>query len=111
VNLPSKEPMFKFIAKFGSQDSGNGQFKNPEFVATDEQGNIYVSDYNSHRIQTFDSNRQWLKSTGSKGSGNGQFNCTTGITFNHILATVWSYSSLCCSIAKTTALCYLLCSP
>jgi hypothetical protein len=104
-------PMFKFIAKFGSQDSGNGQFNNPEFVATDKQGNIYVSGCDNHRIQIFDSNGQWLKSIGSKGSGNDQFNCTTGIAFSHILATIWSFSSLCCSITKTTPLCYLLCSP
>jgi hypothetical protein len=75
-------PMFKFIAKFGSQDSGNGQFNSPFFVATDRQGNIYVIDCDNHRIQVFDSNRQWKQSIGSKGSGNGQFNGPMGIAFN-----------------------------
>jgi hypothetical protein len=49
-------PMFKFIAKFGSRGSDNGQFNYPYFVATDNQDNIYVSEYSNHRIQLFDCN-------------------------------------------------------
>jgi len=68
-------PKFKFIAKFGTKGSGNGQFNGAFFVATDKQGNI-------HRIQMFDFNGQWLKSIGSCGSGNGQFDHPAGIAFN-----------------------------
>jgi hypothetical protein len=75
-------PKFKFITKFGSNGSGNGQFSCAYFVVIDKQGNIYVSDCWNHRIQIFDRNRQWLKSIGSKGSGNDQFNYPTGIAFN-----------------------------
>ncbi len=63
--------MFKFIGKFGSKGCGNKQFNAPYFVATDNQGNICVNDYSNHRIQIFDCNRQWMKSIGSNGPGNG----------------------------------------
>jgi DNA-binding beta-propeller fold protein YncE len=75
-------PMFKLVAKFGSKGSGNGQFDCPYFVATDNQGNIYVSDCINHRIQIFDCNGQWMKSIGSKASGNVQFHFPMGIAFN-----------------------------
>lgn len=51
VDLPPKEPMFKFIAKFGSYGSSNGQFSCPDSVTTDNQGNIYVSGCSNDRIQ------------------------------------------------------------
>jgi DNA-binding beta-propeller fold protein YncE len=73
-------PMFKFVAKFGS--NGNGHFDYPYSIATDKQGNIYVSDCFNHRIQIFGCNGQWMNSIGSNGSGNGQFYYSTGITFN-----------------------------
>jgi DNA-binding beta-propeller fold protein YncE len=75
-------PMFQFIAKFGSQGSDNGQFNGPYFITTDKQDNIYISDYNNHRIQIFDSNGQWKQSIGSNGSENGQFRYPLGILFN-----------------------------
>jgi DNA-binding beta-propeller fold protein YncE len=75
-------PKFKFVAKLGSKGNGDGQFNGPCFVATDEHGNIYVSDCYNHRIQIFDANEQWMKSIGSNGSGNCQFNQPMGIAFN-----------------------------
>jgi len=74
--------MFKFIAKFGSHGSVNGQFNGPWFVAIDNQGNIYISDSSNHRIQVFGCNGRWMKSIGSYGSRYGQFNCPEGIAFN-----------------------------
>jgi hypothetical protein len=49
-------PMFKFVAKFGSNGSGNGQFDYSYSVGTDKQGNIYVIDCFNHRIQIFGRN-------------------------------------------------------
>jgi hypothetical protein len=51
-------PMFQFMVKFGSQCGDNGQFDGPDFIATDKQSNIYVSDFYNHRIQIFGSNGQ-----------------------------------------------------
>lgn len=41
-------------------------------VAVDEQGNVFVSDFNS-RIQKFDANGTFLTQWGSRGKGDGQF--------------------------------------
>ena len=41
-------------------------------VAVDDQGNVFVSDFNS-RIQKFDSNGNFLTQWGSRGKGDGQF--------------------------------------
>ena len=41
-------------------------------VAVDEQGNVFVSDFNG-RIQKFDSNGNFLTQWGSRGTGEGQF--------------------------------------
>ena len=41
-------------------------------VAVDEQGNVFVSDFNS-RIQKFDANGNFLTQWGSRGKGDGQF--------------------------------------
>lgn len=41
-------------------------------VAVDEQGNVFVSDFNS-RIQKFDSDGNFLTQWGSRGKGEGQF--------------------------------------
>jgi sugar lactone lactonase YvrE len=63
-----------YLAQFGSQGNGNGQFNSPDGVAVDSQGNIYVADSGNNRVQKFDSNGVYLTQWGSSGSGNGQFN-------------------------------------
>jgi hypothetical protein len=40
----------KFILKWGSNGTGNGQFSQPEDMAMDSSGNVYVVD--SHRKET-----------------------------------------------------------
>ena len=39
------------VAQWGGRGTGAGQFKIPESVAVDAQGNIYVADYGNNRIQ------------------------------------------------------------
>jgi tripartite motif-containing protein 71 len=43
----------KFITSWGSEGSGDGQFKKPEDIALDSLGNIYISDTRNSRIQVF----------------------------------------------------------
>ncbi len=38
---------------FGTTGSGDGQFHNPQGIAVDSNGNIYVADRGNHRIQIF----------------------------------------------------------
>jgi hypothetical protein len=42
-----------FITKWGSYGTGNGQFKDPEHLAIDSEGYVYVSDARNNNIQVF----------------------------------------------------------
>jgi DNA-binding beta-propeller fold protein YncE len=42
-----------FITKFGSLGKGNGQFTDPEHLALDSYGNVYVSDRKANTITVF----------------------------------------------------------
>jgi DNA-binding beta-propeller fold protein YncE len=42
-----------FITKFGSSGSGDGQFTDPEHLAVDSDGNVYVTDRKNNNIQVF----------------------------------------------------------
>ncbi len=71
-----------YVSTFGSSGSGNGQFNDPEGIAIDKSGNIYVADSRNNRIQRFDANGNYLSQFGSAGSGNGQFSYPVGIAFD-----------------------------
>ena len=45
---------------FGKQGIGEGTFDDPRRIAVDSQGNIYVSDYRSGRVQQFDGQGNFL---------------------------------------------------
>ena len=70
----------KFITKWGSNGTGNGQFLHPHDVAVDPSGFVYVGDYYIPNIQKFDSNGKFITKWGSKGNGDGKFN------HNHYIA-------------------------
>jgi DNA-binding beta-propeller fold protein YncE len=46
--------------KAGTSGSGAGQFNEPEGLAVDSRGNLYVVDRNNHRVQKFDSDGNFL---------------------------------------------------
>jgi peptidylamidoglycolate lyase len=50
----------KFLAAWGANGSGPGQFKVPHGVAVDARGRIYVADRDNARIQVFDNNGKYL---------------------------------------------------
>ena len=43
----------KFLASFGTQRSGPGQFKGPHGIAVDKNGVVYVSDTSNKHLQMF----------------------------------------------------------
>ena len=50
----------RVILVFGKQGIGEGTFDDPRRIAVDSQGNIYVSDYRSGRVQQFDGQGNFL---------------------------------------------------
>ncbi|MCP4708348.1 MAG: 6-bladed beta-propeller [Planctomycetes bacterium] len=73
-----------FIEKWGRKGSGEGEFNFEGAVmypgiVLDSDNNIYISDYSNYRVQKFDSEGNFLKSWGERGSGDGQFSTPTGI--------------------------------
>jgi|GEM_PF-1772058 len=66
------EESYEFTAKWGSFGSGDGQFYNPEAIAVDSSGNVYVAD-GAGRIQKFSASGVFITKWGSPGHGDGQF--------------------------------------
>jgi len=62
-----------FLGKWGSNGSGDGQFKWPYGVAVAPDGTVYVADTSNHRIQRFSATGGYLGQWGSYGFGDGQF--------------------------------------
>src|SRR5215472_10425725 len=57
----------------------DGQFRQPTDVTWDTQGNIFISDgYINSRVAKFDKDGHWVKSFGTPGNGQGQFNTPHG---------------------------------
>ena len=59
---------------------GAGEIQNPEGIAIDSKGNIFVADTNNHRIQNFDNNGNFITMWGSEGTGDYQFIEPTSVT-------------------------------
>ncbi len=65
----------------GPLQVGDGQFYEPQAIAVDSAGNIYVSDTGNHRIQKFDANGKFLTKWGRNGIAPGQFDVPRGLAF------------------------------
>ena len=61
-------PDGRFLMKFGSPGSGDGQFDRPAGVAVDADGVIYVADWLNNRLQVFDQDGRFVAAkTGEAG--------------------------------------------
>ena len=58
----------RFITQWGSTGTENGQFTGVKSLAVDAQGNVYVADAGSKRIQVFDSDGKFKSQFGNVGS-------------------------------------------
>ena len=69
----------RYVSEWGGYSMSNdGEFFRPQYVAIDDDGNIYVTDLSS-RVQKFTSDGIFLKSWGSIGPADGQFGSPSGI--------------------------------
>ncbi len=74
----------KLLTSWGSQGSGPGQFAEPDSIAIDAKGNIYVTDNRSnYRVEMFDGDGRFLAQWGGFGHGDGQFNAGGRIAVDH----------------------------
>jgi sugar lactone lactonase YvrE len=51
-------------------------FNNPDGIAVDSQGNLYVMDSGNTRIQKFDGDGNFILMWGNKGNNDGEFDCS-----------------------------------
>jgi len=63
----------KILATFGERGGEDGQFIGPLAVATDKQGNVYVSDTIRARISKFSSDGRFIMAFGETGDRPGNF--------------------------------------
>src|SRR2546426_7256 len=77
-----------FLTQWGSFGAGNGQLDDPNGIATDPAGNVYVVDNGNNRAEKFSgagaplaaAPSSFLLTWGSSGTGSGQFNGAYGVT-------------------------------
>lgn len=70
---------FQYEKAFGERGNGPGQFLDPNALAVDMAGNIYVADTGNNRIQKLKSDGTFLREVGGFGWQDGQFDHPTGI--------------------------------
>jgi DNA-binding beta-propeller fold protein YncE len=74
------------VRTWGGYGTANGEFRMdldlPGGLALDSQGNVYVADTGNNRIQVFTANGKFLKSFGSAGKADGQFDHPAGLAFD-----------------------------
>ncbi len=70
------------VRSWGSTGSGDGQFVNPNDIAVDPSGFVYVCDWGNHRIQKFTSTGAFVWASGSLGADPGQFESPTSIAYD-----------------------------
>ncbi|PKL75993.1 MAG: 6-bladed beta-propeller, partial [Candidatus Melainabacteria bacterium HGW-Melainabacteria-1] len=61
------------LSRFGKRGTGKGDFSVPKAIAVNPQGQIFVAEALSHRVQVFDRTGNWLTSFGKKGQAAGEF--------------------------------------
>ncbi len=77
------EPVARWGGPFGFGLRGGrpGWFRVATGVATDENGRVYVTDFENHRIQAFSPEGKFLTAFGSQGTDPGQFDRPTDLDF------------------------------
>jgi DNA-binding beta-propeller fold protein YncE len=76
---PGAEAAARYVAGYGSEGSGNGQFKCPSGVAGDAKGDVWVVDDCLNRLQELNAGGEYVRQIDWKtGTGNGEFGYRVG---------------------------------
>jgi len=76
----TEPPVFNLA--LGGVGSGQGQLSSPAGVATDKEGDAWVSDTGHNRIQEFNSKGEFIRQFGASGEGKGQFREPRGLAIS-----------------------------
>ena len=76
--VPADSPP-AFTLRWGTYGTGAGQFVNPEALAVDDSGYVYVADFSNNRVQKFTLSGAFVREWGVAGSGDGQFANPSGL--------------------------------
>jgi hypothetical protein len=68
-----------YVTQWGFAGTGNGQFQGAAGMAIGSNGDIYVCDFNTSRVQEFTPTGTYVSQFGSYGTGNGQMEGTTSV--------------------------------
>src|SRR6185437_6947973 len=90
----SDVPDIRFDATFGPAVSATERFQHPLGVATNAQGQIYVTD-TTQRVRILAPDGKLLSAFGSRGSGEGQFQEAYGIAVSKDLIAIADYALHC----------------
>ena len=77
-----KTRKFRSVLTFGRKVSAAGMQSQPWGVAVNDRDEIAVTDVGNNRVQLFSSDGTYLRSFGTKGDKQGEFNFPTGIAFD-----------------------------
>lgn len=69
----------ELLRTWGSNGTGDGQFRWISGVAVDDDGSVYTVESEGHRVQRFTSTGTFLRAWGSEGEADGQFLAPEGI--------------------------------
>jgi DNA-binding beta-propeller fold protein YncE len=72
----------KFIGKWGTAGSGDGELNRPAGLAVEQSGNVIVVDSGNNRLQVFTPDGKFVGKCGGPGKGDGEFNQPWGVTLD-----------------------------
>jgi sugar lactone lactonase YvrE len=70
------------LTTWGGTGIAPGSLNGPYGITLDKQNILWVADAFNHRLQKFDTNGNFIAVVGSSGSGDGQFNTPTWVSFD-----------------------------